>query len=158
LSVVDQSRLPPIRAGDAPVSEHPTIAAPPGLRGIDAEAAAPSYRDDALLTVADAARLARRSVRTLRRAYLTGKLTAHRDGNGRGVSICYRDLRAWLTAFVIAPSPPAAPSLTVPQAVVRGQIAAGVSTGNDELLTAALERQRRSARATARPRRHGSKR
>jgi hypothetical protein len=38
------------------------------------------------------------------RAYLSGKLAAHRDGNGRGVSIWYGDLRAWLTAEVIAPA------------------------------------------------------
>jgi hypothetical protein len=157
LRAVDQSQLTPIHASDTPVSEH-SIAGLPGDGAADPEPAASSYRDDALLTVADAARLARRSVRTLRRAYLTGKLTAHRDGNGRGVSICYRDLRDWLTAYVIAPAPAAAPSRAVPQAVVRGQIAAGVSTGNDELLTAALERQGKRARAAARPRRQGSRR
>ena len=63
----------------------------------------PRYHDDALLTVADAARLSRRSVRTLRRAYLSGRLTPHRVGNGRGLSIRFADLHAWLTAQVIAP-------------------------------------------------------
>ena len=73
------------------------------------------YHDDDMLTVADAARLARRSVRTLRRAYLSGRMIAHRDGNGRGVSIRYGDLRAWLTAEVIARAPAVAPSRAIAQ-------------------------------------------
>jgi excisionase family DNA binding protein len=113
------------------------------------EADAPRYHDDALLTVADAARLARRSVRTLRRAYLSGRLTAHRDGNGRGVSIRYADLRAWLTAEVIAPARIVAPPRPIARANVRDKAEAGGPTGNPELLAAALQARRRRGRAAA---------
>jgi excisionase family DNA binding protein len=51
-----------------------------------------------LLTPARAAAIASRSVKTIRRAYSSGRLLAYRDGGGRGVRIAYRDLRAWLTA------------------------------------------------------------
>jgi hypothetical protein len=51
-----------------------------------------NHRDDDLLTVAEAALIAHRSVRTLRRGYLAGRIVAHRDGNGRGVTIRYADL------------------------------------------------------------------
>jgi hypothetical protein len=105
------------------------------------------YHDDDLLTVADGARLARRSVRTLRRAYLSSKLIAHRDGNGRGVTIRYGDLRAWLTAQVIVPaSAPTAASATA-RAGRRRQVDARRKTGNSALLTAALQRRRGRARA-----------
>lgn len=56
------------------------------------------YSPDDFLTVADAAGEAKRSIRTIRRAYRRGVLTAHRDGNGRSVRICYRDLRRWMMA------------------------------------------------------------
>jgi hypothetical protein len=53
--------------------------------------------------VTDAARIAQRSVRTIRRAYLSEKVVvAHRDGKGRSVRIRYGDLRAWLMAEVIS--------------------------------------------------------
>jgi excisionase family DNA binding protein len=48
------------------------------------------------LTLSEAAFIARRSVRTLQRAYRRGVLEAYRDGNGRGISIEYADLRAWM--------------------------------------------------------------
>ena len=53
-----------------------------------------SLHEDDLLTVAMAATIARRSARTIRRAYRTGTLTAYRDGNGRGIRIRDRDLAA----------------------------------------------------------------
>jgi excisionase family DNA binding protein len=56
------------------------------------------FGPDDLLTVAVAAAEASRSVRTIRRAYRRGVLTAHRDGNGRSVRIRYRDLRRWMMA------------------------------------------------------------
>jgi hypothetical protein len=56
------------------------------------------HDDEELLTVAVAAGIANRSVRTIRRAYLRGALIAHRDGNGRGVRIRYGDLRDWMMA------------------------------------------------------------
>ena len=64
----------------------------PGLNEISAD----PLGDDRLLTLKEAAEVARRSVRTLERAYRQGGLEAYRDGNGRGVSIEYRDLRAWM--------------------------------------------------------------
>src|SRR5213076_2102349 len=105
------------------------------------------YPDDDLLTVAEAARESRRSVRTLRRAYLSGKLIAHRDGNGRAVTIRYGDLRAWLTAKPIRGAAPATPAGAIARADVRRPVDAGVPTGNPELLTAAMQRRRRRARA-----------
>jgi hypothetical protein len=54
--------------------------------------------DNAILTVVGAAFIARRSTKTLRRAYRRGLLKATRDGNGRLISIEYRDLRAWMQA------------------------------------------------------------
>jgi excisionase family DNA binding protein len=60
-------------------------------------------RPDTLLTVAEAARIAGRSVRTLRRAYRSGSLRAHKDGNGRGVRIEYADLRDWMRRESAAP-------------------------------------------------------
>jgi excisionase family DNA binding protein len=50
---------------------------------------------DEMLTVTEAAGLARRSQRTIRRAYQHGRLPAYRDGNGRGVRVRYEDLRKW---------------------------------------------------------------
>jgi excisionase family DNA binding protein len=81
------------RESDIAGSEHP----------ICGEMSARSdYDDDELVTVAVAAEIANRSVRTIRRAYLSGRLIAHRDGNGRGVRIRYRDLRDWMMAGPIA--------------------------------------------------------
>jgi excisionase family DNA binding protein len=103
-----------------------------------------SARDDAVLTVAQAARVARRSVRTIRRAYRAGHLVAHRDGNGRNISIRYGDLRAWLLAAELTPAP-AAP--TVPQiqaASTQRPRPKPHKTGNLELLIAAREQHRRA--------------
>jgi len=61
-----------------------------------------SYEDrphgEDMLSPADAARVAGRSVRTIRRAYRAGSLIAYRDGNGRGVRIRRDDLRDWMMA------------------------------------------------------------
>lgn len=114
-----------------------------------------NYRDDDLLTVAEAARVARRSVRTLRRAYLAGRMVAHRDGNGRGVTIRYADLLAWLTAHAIRPRSVAAASR---RPVVRVDVRAKhapVDTGNLELLGAARSKRGAHARASAAPRATG---
>ena len=102
----------------------------------------PRFHYDDLLTVADAARIAKRSVRTIRRAYLSGRLIAHRDGNGRGVRIRYGDLHAWLTARVVTPTGDVPSSRPVPRADVRTQTQARVKTGNLELLNAARRRAR----------------
>jgi excisionase family DNA binding protein len=58
---------------------------------------------DRLLTVAEAASIARRSIRTLRRAYRSGSLRAHKDGNGRGIRIEYADLRDWMRREAATP-------------------------------------------------------
>src|SRR6188472_4286937 len=114
----------------------------------------PRYHDDDMLTVADAARAAGRSVRTLRRAYLAGRMVAHRDGNGRGVTIRYRDLRAWLMAEQIARAPAASAESTAAARVdVRRPRADTSRTGNFELLETALAqrggRRRRPAGSRA---------
>jgi excisionase family DNA binding protein len=61
---------------------------------------------DSVLTVAEAAVIARRSVRTIRRAYRSGRLSAFRDGNGRSVHIRYGDLCEWLMAGSASAAPP----------------------------------------------------
>ncbi len=106
-----------------------------------------------MLTVAEAARIAHRSVRTLRRAYLSGRMVAHRDGNGRGVTIRYGDLRAWLTAEVIGRSPTRTIARAVARIDARARDDETSPTGNPELLAAALERRGRRARVAASPRR-----
>jgi hypothetical protein len=108
----------------------------------------PSWHDDDMLIVNDAARIAQRSARTIRRAYLSGRLVAHRDGNGRGVRIHYGDLRAWLLAELVTPrSEPASSELMARVDVKRAR--ARANTGNLELLTAARQRRARRARASA---------
>jgi hypothetical protein len=107
------------------------------------------FQADAMLTVVDAARIARRSVRTIRRAYLAGRLVAHRDGNGRGVSIRYDDLVAWLTAEVIGPTPDTAPSQPTLRVDVQKRVGGHVKTGNLELLSAVRQRRARRARASS---------
>jgi hypothetical protein len=103
--------------------------------------------DDDLLTVAEAALIAHRSVRTLRRAYRAGRLVAHRDGNGRGVTIRHGDLLAWLTADVVRPPSAVASSKPVARVDLRKQTNEKIETGNLELLSAA--RRRRATRAGA---------
>jgi excisionase family DNA binding protein len=60
------------------------------------------HGSEELLTPAAAARIAARSVRTIRRAYASGTLLAYRDANGRGVRIRYADLRAWMMREPVA--------------------------------------------------------
>jgi hypothetical protein len=105
-----------------------------------------SLEDEDLLIVPDAAEVAQRSVRTIRRAYLSGRLVAHRDGNGRGVRIRYGDLRAWLLAEVVTPGAEPAPS--TPVGAVNTRRHPG-RTGNLELLTVTRERLGRAARASS---------
>jgi len=62
------------------------------------------HQDEDLLAPSDAARIATRSVRTIRRAYTSGRLTAFRDRSGRGVRIRYADLRNWMLGEEISPS------------------------------------------------------
>jgi excisionase family DNA binding protein len=74
------------------------------------------------LSVAEAAALAGRSVRTVRRAYRRGALRAYRDGNGRCVSIEYADLLAWVKASQIR-KPPIRPR-EVARPILAGRIEA----------------------------------
>lgn len=115
--------------------------------------------EDDMVSVAEAARVARRSVRTIRRAYSSGKLVAHRDGNGRGVSIRYGDLVLWLTAELIGPTPDAAPAPPMRQVDPQSGVARHAQTGNLQLLKAVREQRPRRARATSArtvPKRAGS--
>lgn len=104
--------------------------------------------DDDVVTAADAAQIAQRSIRTIRRAYLSGKLLAHRDDNGRGVRIRYADLRAWLLAQPIRPAREQPASRPVARINVRKRSEGGAKTENLELLTAARERRGRAARVS----------
>ena len=107
------------------------------------------FHDDDVLTVADAARVAQRSVRTIRRAYLSEKLGAHRDGNGRSVRIRYGDLRAWLMAELITKAAEPASSRPVGRVEVRKPAEGSTKTGNLELLTATRARRSHAARASS---------
>jgi len=72
---------------------------------------------------------------------------AHRDGNGRGVTIRYGDLLAWLTADVVRPPSAVASSKPAARVDLRKQTNEKIETGNLELLSAA--RRRRATRAGA---------
>lgn len=102
-------------------------------------------RPDDLISAADAASIAGRSVRTIRRAYRAGKLLAYRDGNGHGVRIRYSDLRRWMTAQAVGPVAEsedlaAATARPVRQVNVSGRNAGGVTSDSLALLKAARRR------------------
>lgn len=73
-----------------------------------------AHRDDDLLAPRDAAQIATRSVRTIRRAYSSGRLTAFRDRGGRGVRIRYGDLRDWMMGEEISSAGREADEVTTP--------------------------------------------
>jgi excisionase family DNA binding protein len=102
---------------------------------------------DDLVTVADAARIAQRSVRTIRRSYGSGRLVAHRDGNGRGVRVRYADLQAWLLAELVAPRPEPPGPRPVAQLAMRKPADGRMKTGHLELLSAAREQHARAVAA-----------
>jgi len=56
-----------------------------------------------LLTVEEAAVVARCSVKTVRRAYKSGALTAYRRGGSRAVLLDPQDVRSWLQAALVQP-------------------------------------------------------
>ena len=109
----------------------------------------PRFHDQDMLTVTVAASIAQRSTRTIRRAYLSGRLLAHRDGNGRSVRIRYGDLRDWLLAELIAPISDVASSQPVARFRVPRKSAGGGKTGNLELLGVVRERHARRTRTSA---------
>jgi excisionase family DNA binding protein len=99
-----------------------------------------------LLTPARAAAIAERSVRTIRRAYSSGRLVAFRDGGGRGVRISYADLRRWLLCEEIAPTEtPSHPDLPS-TAPTRGNVG---QADHLALIHAAREHHRRTAGSAA---------
>jgi hypothetical protein len=116
----------------------------------------PRLHDEDMVTVADSARIAKRSVRTIRRAYLSGRLVAHRDANGRRITIRYGDLRAWLLADPIIPESEPPSSELVGRVDVRRRAPGPATTGNLELLAAARRRRTRRARDSALVRRSGA--
>lgn len=100
-----------------------------------------------LLSPDEAAVIAKRSVRTIRRAYRAGRLRAHRDGNGHGVRIRYSDLRKWMMATsaaapVLEPQeekmPPPQPRLDMSRTTLVSD-----SSNNVTLLNAARARLQR---------------
>lgn len=102
--------------------------------------------EDELLTVATAAELAGRSLRTIRRAYRAGALLAYRDGNGRGVRIRYGDLRRWMMATsAAAPRQGEAEQPPTPfkRLEMRGKTPAEAPSENLALLKAARAERRR---------------
>jgi excisionase family DNA binding protein len=107
------------------------------------------FHDDDVVTVAEAARLAERSMRTIRRAYMSGSLVAHRDGNGRGVRIRYSDLRAWLLAEVVSPEPEPPASNAVGRSASWTPAHSPGNTGHLELLALTRERLGRGAPASS---------
>jgi excisionase family DNA binding protein len=93
-----------------------------------------------LLTPTEAARLARCSVRTLRRAYWSGRLPAYRSLGGRNVRL----LREEVIAFFLAEP---ASELSSPRPRTRpsgGKRSSGASRGDQDPLSIEAIRSRRS--------------
>jgi excisionase family DNA binding protein len=99
------------------------------------------YEDEDLLAPSDAARIATRSVRTIRRAYSSGRLTAFRDRSGRGVRIRYADLRNWMLGEEISPSGVEGSETPIPARP------AAASAGSHQQSLALLQAARRSRRS-----------
>ena len=64
-----------------------------------------------LLTPEEAAVIARCSVKTVRRAYATGALTAYRRRGSRAVLLDNRDVLEWVRGEMLQPTAPPAPAL-----------------------------------------------
>jgi hypothetical protein len=147
-SVHGNKRLPWPLTGDLPAAGKSCVTEP--QRG------QPRFHDEDTVTVADAARIAERSVRTIRRAYLSGRLVAYRDANGRRITIRYSHLRAWLLAEPIVPLPEPPSADLLGRVDVRRRPPGPATTGNLELLAAARRRRARRARGSAPARRGGA--
>lgn len=122
-----------------------------------------AFADDELLSPQRAAGIAGRSVRTIRRAYRSGRLLAYRDGNGQRVGIRYGDLRRWLQAATAAalPRDGREQAAQTPEPLrridMRGRLPARRPSENLALLKAARARRRGGAHdGGARPRAGGS--
>lgn len=110
----------------------------------------PRYEETDLLKVADAAVEARRSVRTIRRAYRSAKLRAYRDGNGRGIRIRYGDLCEWMMAGSAVASSPATQAAPPAGNVRQGKSANDRGSGpSQNLLLLRAARQREAKRRSA---------
>ena len=64
-----------------------------------------------LLTPEEAAAIARCSVKTVRRAYATGALTAYRRRGSRAVLLDRRDILVWVRGQIVQPTVRATPPL-----------------------------------------------
>ena len=64
-----------------------------------------------LLTPEEAAVIARCSVKTVRRAYASGALTAYRRRGSRAVLLDNRDVLEWVRGEMLQPTAPPAPAL-----------------------------------------------
>jgi excisionase family DNA binding protein len=64
-----------------------------------------------LLTPEEAARIARCSVKTVRRAYATGALTAYRRRGSRAVLLDNQDVLAWARGQVLQPTAGTTPAI-----------------------------------------------
>lgn len=64
-----------------------------------------------LLTPEEAAEIARCSVKTVRRAYATGALTAYRRRGSRAVLLDRRDILAWVRGQLVKPTARVTPPL-----------------------------------------------
>ena len=86
-----------------------------------------------ILTVDEAAQLARCSVRTVRRAYASGALTAYRRGGSRAVVLERQDVLAWVHGEMLrVQTPTPLPSATpAPAAGLGRRRRAGSSAGSD---------------------------
>jgi excisionase family DNA binding protein len=63
-----------------------------------------------LLTPEEAAAIARCSVRTVRRAYGSGALTAYRRRGSRAVLLDHQDVLAWVQGQILQPTHPTPPA------------------------------------------------
>jgi excisionase family DNA binding protein len=64
-----------------------------------------------LLTVEEAAAIARCSIKTVRRAYAIGALNAYRRRGSRAVLLDHEDVLAWARGQLVEPTAPARPSI-----------------------------------------------
>jgi hypothetical protein len=94
-----------------------------------------------LLTAEEAAVIARCSVKTVRRAYATGALTAYRRRGSRAVLLEDHDVLAWARGQIVQPTVPA-PSLSESTSA-EPRVRRSTRPGNDAMRTAKLGSQPR---------------
>jgi hypothetical protein len=94
-----------------------------------------------LLTAEEAAVIARCSVKTVRRAYATGALTAYRRRGSRAVLLEDHDVLAWARGQIVQPTVPA-PSLSESTSA-KPRVRRPTRPGNQAMRTAKLGSQPR---------------